>query len=55
MNIIDFIQEINPSMLLEIGAHFGTETQRFRDILPNCEIISFEPDPRNLLVGGLLT
>lgn len=50
MNIINFIQTINPSVLLEIGAHFGTETQRFRDILPNCEIISFEPDPRNIKV-----
>jgi FkbM family methyltransferase len=50
MNILEFIQQIKPSLLLEIGAHFGTETQKFRELLPNCEIIAFEPDPRNLKV-----
>ena len=50
MDIIDFIKTINPSVILEIGAHFGTETQKFREFFPDCEIISFEPDPRNIKV-----
>jgi FkbM family methyltransferase len=48
MNILDYIKIINPSILIEIGAHFGTETLKFRNILPKCRIISFEPDPRNI-------
>ena len=50
MNILEFIQKLQPSIILEIGAHFGTETQDFRRLLPNAEIIAFEPDPRNIQV-----
>jgi FkbM family methyltransferase len=50
LDIIDFIKEIKPSLILEIGAHFGTETHKFKEVAPNCEIISFEPDPRNVKI-----
>ena len=50
MNILEFIQNLQPSIILEIGAHFGTETQDFRRLLPNAEIIAFEPDPRNIKI-----
>jgi FkbM family methyltransferase len=50
MNILEFIQKLNPSIILEVGAHFGTETQYFRRLLPNAEIIAFEPDPRNIRI-----
>jgi FkbM family methyltransferase len=48
MEILDFIKSLNPKILIEIGTHFGTETLKFREILPTCKIISFEPDPRNI-------
>jgi FkbM family methyltransferase len=48
MNIFEFLKNLNPKLILEIGAHFGTETRIFREILPDCEIICFEPDPRNI-------
>lgn len=50
MNILSYIKTINPKILLEIGAHFGTETQTFRNLLPESEIIAFEPDPRNIKI-----
>ena len=52
MQIKEFIRENSNSIktLVEIGAHFGTDTMEFRKILPNSKIISFEPDPRNIKV-----
>jgi 2-O-methyltransferase len=50
MNILQHIENIKPSVFLEIGAHFGTETKKFRHMLPDSTIIAFEPDPRNLEV-----
>jgi FkbM family methyltransferase len=48
MNIFEFLKQLNPNLLIEIGAHFGTETLKFREMLPNARIICFEPDPRNI-------
>jgi FkbM family methyltransferase len=50
MDIFEFLKNLQPNLILEIGAHFGTETLKFKQILPNARIISFEPDPRNLRV-----
>lgn len=48
MDIYRFIRDINPSVLVEIGMHFGEDTRRFREMLPNTRIVGFEPDPRNI-------
>ena len=50
MNIIQFIKENQFKLILEIGAHFGTETLQFKNVVPSAEIYSFEPDPRNLKI-----
>jgi FkbM family methyltransferase len=50
MNIMEHISRINPKLFIEIGAHFGIETTKFRKLLPECTIICFEPDPRNINV-----
>lgn len=50
MNIYQHIKKINPSLLLEIGSHFGIDTIKISEIVPDCDIISFEPDPRNIKV-----
>lgn len=35
-------------VILEIGAHKGTETQLFAEMFPSAAIFAFEPDPLNL-------
>jgi FkbM family methyltransferase len=48
MNIKQFIQQIQIETFVEIGMHFGIDTQDFRKMHPNARIVSFEPDPRNI-------
>ena len=48
MNIYDFIRNLNPKTMVEIGMHFGEDTRKFREMLPNVRIVGFEPDPRNV-------
>jgi FkbM family methyltransferase len=48
MHIKQFIQQIQIETFVEIGMHFGTDTQEFRKMHPNARIVSFEPDPRNI-------
>jgi len=52
MAIKDFIRlnKTNIKLLVELGAHFGTDTLEFRTILPEARIIVFEPDPRNIAI-----
>ena len=50
MDIMEFIKELNPKMVVEIGGHFGIDTEKIREILPNSSIITFEPDPRNIRI-----
>lgn len=48
MDIYQFIRDLNPTVLVEIGVHFGEDTRRFREMLPAAHIVGFEPDPRNI-------
>jgi FkbM family methyltransferase len=48
MNIYDFIRNLDVEMFIEIGMHFGEDTERFRAMHPMARIIGFEPDPRNV-------
>jgi len=48
MNIYEFIQNLDVKTLIEIGMHFGEDTEKFHAIHPNARIIGFEPDPRNI-------
>lgn len=48
MNIYAFLQSLNINTLIEIGMHFGEDTEKFRAMYPNARIIGFEPDPRNV-------
>lgn len=48
MDIFEFIKNTPIQTFLEIGAHFGTDTEKFRNMHPNARIVCFEPDPRNL-------
>jgi FkbM family methyltransferase len=48
MDIKEFIKSLDINVLVEIGAHFGTDTLDFRKFHPNATIIAFEPDPRNI-------
>jgi FkbM family methyltransferase len=50
MDIYKFIQHLNPDVMIEIGVHFGEDTRRFRQMLPNARIVGFEPDPRNIAI-----
>lgn len=50
MDIYQFLRELNPTVLLEIGAHFGEDTRRFREMFPSARIVAFEPDPRNIAI-----
>lgn len=36
--------------MLEVGSHFGIDTLMINEIVPDCDIICFEPDPRNIKV-----
>jgi FkbM family methyltransferase len=48
MNIKQFIQNLPIETFVEIGTHFGTDTQDFRKMHPQARIVCFEPDPRNI-------
>lgn len=48
MHIKEFIKNLDINVFVEIGMHFGTDTQDFRRMHPNSRIVSFEPDPRNI-------
>jgi len=48
MNIYEFIQNLDVKTMIEIGMHFGEDTERFRAMHPAARIIGFEPDPRNV-------
>ena len=48
MNIKQYIQGLNINTFVEIGMHFGTDTQDFRKMHPQARIVCFEPDPRNI-------
>lgn len=50
MNIKNFIQQQPISVFVEIGCHFGTDTEFFREVHPTARIVCFEPDPRNIAV-----
>lgn len=50
MDIKQFIKTLPISTLVEIGSHFGTDTEDFRKMHPNSRIVCFEPDPRNIRV-----
>ena len=50
MNIREFIKTIPIKTFVEVGSHFGTDTQYFRSVIPEADIVCFEPDPRNLKV-----
>jgi len=48
MDILEFIKNTPIQTFVEIGAHFGTESEKFREMHPTARIVCFEPDPRNL-------
>lgn len=48
MDIYRFLRDLNPNTMIEIGVHFGEDTRKFREMLPNARIVGFEPDPRNI-------
>ena len=48
VDIKTFIRSIKIDTFVEIGCHFGTDTEDFRRIHPAARIICFEPDTRNL-------
>jgi FkbM family methyltransferase len=50
MNIKEFIKNLVINTFVEIGSHFGTDTQDFRKFHPNARIVCFEPDIRNLRI-----
>lgn len=50
MDIYTFIRDLAPTVLIEIGVHFGEDTRRFREMLPAARIVGFEPDPRNIAI-----
>jgi len=47
-SIKDFIRSLDIKVFVEIGMHYGTDTQDFRRMHPNARIVTFEPDPRNI-------
>lgn len=50
MDIKFFIKEQPIQTFVEIGCHFGTDTEDFRKFHPNARIVCFEPDPRNIKI-----
>jgi FkbM family methyltransferase len=48
MDIYEFIRNLNVKTFIEIGMHFGEDTEKFRAMHPDARIIGFEPDPRNI-------
>ena len=50
MNIFEFIKEQRynaSSIIFEIGAHFGIDTEKIYGLTDKAQIHCFEPDPRN--------
>jgi len=50
MTIKQFIKNLDVKVFVEIGMHFGTDTEDFRKMHPQARIVSFEPDPRNIQI-----
>lgn len=50
MDIKFFIKEQPIKTFVEIGCHFGTDTEEFKEMHPTARIVCFEPDPRNIKV-----
>ena len=48
VDIKQIIKDLKIETFVEIGMHFGTDTQDFRRMHPNSRIVCFEPDPRNI-------
>ena len=48
-NIKKLIKKQQP-IIVEIGAHFGEDTLRFKHIFPDSTLHCFEPDPRNISI-----
>ncbi len=42
----DFSSENQTPYILDVGAHIGLATLRFRELFPTAKIIAFEPDPQ---------
>lgn len=43
-----FLRRTDSPNILEIGAHTGEDTRRFRQMFPKATIWALEPDPRNI-------
>ena len=41
-----WLQDLKITKILDVGANEGQAAERFRSLLPNAEIISFEPIPK---------
>jgi FkbM family methyltransferase len=50
MEIKQFIRSLDIKVFVEIGMHFGIDTEDFRRMHPLARIVCFEPDPRNISV-----
>lgn len=50
MDIYQFLRDIDPKCIIEIGVHFGEDTRKFRSMFPAARIVGFEPDPRNIAI-----
>lgn len=37
--------DLNPSVIIDVGAHIGESSKLFRNIFPNAQIYAFEPNP----------
>jgi FkbM family methyltransferase len=48
MDIKEFIKQLPISVFVEIGCHFGTDTEFFHKAHPGARLVCFEPDPRNV-------
>ena len=48
-NIKNLIKNKEP-VIIEIGAHYGEDTLRFKHIFPDASLHCFEPDPRNISI-----
>ena len=48
-NIKKLIKNTEP-VIVEIGAHYGEESLRFKHIFPDASLHCFEPDPRNISI-----
>ena len=41
------LNNINPKLILDLGANIGLTTAYLKNIFPDCEVISVEPDQSN--------